>query len=163
MFQFFKKKEDAKMIVASPVKGKAISITEVNDPTFSEKMLGEGAAVIPDNGNIVAPFDGEVSMLFDTLHAVSLISDQGIELLIHIGIDTVTLKGKGFTGHVKNGDKVKRGDLLISAELDTIREEGLDTVTVLVVCNTDDYADIKFAKSGNIESGEDLLTITKRT
>lgn len=162
MFQLFKKKSDAKMIIAAPVKGKAIAITQVNDPAFSEKMLGDGAAIIPEDGKIVAPFDGEVSLLFDTLHAVSLTSEQGIELLIHVGLDTVTLKGNGFIGHVKNGDKVKKGDLLISADLEAIKSKGLDTVTVLVVCNTDDYEEIALVRSDSIEPGEDFLAITKK-
>lgn len=94
--------------IGSPCKGKAVALTEVPDPTFSEKILGDGFAVIPSEGKIYAPADGEVTVVFDTLHAITMTTDQGAELLIHIGLDTVTLKGAPFTAHVAAGDHVKR-------------------------------------------------------
>ena len=107
MFHFFKKK-DNKFILGAPAKGKAVALKEVSDPTFAEEMLGKGMAVIPSEGRICAPADGEVGMVFDTLHAVSLTTDFGAEVLIHVGLDTVKMKGEGFTGHVKAGDHVKK-------------------------------------------------------
>ena len=106
MFGGLFKKKDNKMILGAPVKGKAVPLSEVNDPTFAEEMLGKGMAVIPAEGKIYAPADGEIGMVFDTLHAVSLVSEEGTEILIHVGLDTVKMNGEGFTGHVKAGDKV---------------------------------------------------------
>lgn len=160
MFNFFKKKEDAKIIIASPVKGKTISLSEVNDPTFSECMLGKGAAVIPSEGNIYAPADGEISLLFDTLHAVSLTTTEGVEILVHVGLDTVALKGQGFTSHVATGDKVKKGDLLLTADLEAIKAAGYVTVTPVVICNTDDYADVEAINLSEVNPGDDVIRIT---
>ena len=105
MFKFFKGKEKGNVLYA-PCKGKVVPLTEVPDPTFSEKLLGDGFAVIPTEGKVYAPADAEVTMVFDTLHAITLTSSQGAEILIHIGLDTVTLKGAPFTAHVAAGDKV---------------------------------------------------------
>lgn len=107
MLDFLKGKRKGNCI-GSPCKGKAVALTEVPDPTFSEKILGDGFAVIPSEGKIYAPADGEVTVVFDTLHAITMTTDQGAELLIHIGLDTVTLKGAPFTAHVAAGDHVKR-------------------------------------------------------
>ena len=120
MFNFFKGKEKGNVLYA-PCKGKVVLLTEVPDPTFSEKLLGEGFAVIPTEGKVYAPADAEVTMVFDTLHAITLTSSQGAEILIHIGLDTVTLKGAPFTAHVAAGDKVKKGDLLMDVDLDKIK------------------------------------------
>ena len=111
MLDFLKGKRKGNCI-GSPCKGRAVALTEVPDPTFSEKILGDGFAVIPSEGKIYAPADGEVTVVFDTLHAITMTTDQGAELLIHIGLDTVTLKGAPFTAHVAAGDHVKKGDLL---------------------------------------------------
>ena len=115
MFSFFKKKEDG-ILIGAPIKGKVVNITEVSDPTFSDCMLGKGIAIIPSDGNVYAPADGEISMLFDTLHAVSMVTTEGVELLIHVGLETVALKGEGFEAHIQNGDVVKKGDLLLTAD-----------------------------------------------
>lgn len=161
MFQFFKKKENA-VILASPVKGKAVALSEVSDPTFGEGMLGNGAAVIPSEGKIFAPADGEISLLFDTLHAVSMTTTEGIEILVHVGLDTVMLKGEGFTAHVATGDQVKKGDLLLSVDLDALKNAGYNTITPVVVCNTDDYADVSGITQGDVEAGADLIKVTTK-
>lgn len=158
MFSFFKKKED-RIILAAPMKGKAVDLSEVNDPTFSECMLGKGMAVIPTDGKVYAPADGEISLVFDTLHAVSMTTDDGVEILIHVGLDTVMLKGEGYTSHVTTGDKVKRGDLLLTADLDAIKAGGYDVITPLIVCNTDDYAEVEGVGSSEVEIGDDLVAI----
>ena len=142
-----------------PVKGTAVSLEQVNDPTFSEGMLGKGVAVIPAEGNIYAPVDGEISLLFDTLHAVSMTTKDGVEILIHVGLDTVKLKGDGFTAHVATGDSVKKGDLLLSVDLEALKAAGYDTVTPMVICNTDDYSDVETIKLTEVEPGNDLLKI----
>ena len=159
MFNLFKKKEK-KHVVGSPAKGKAVSLKEVNDPTFAEEMLGKGAAVIPEEGKIYAPADGEIGMVFDTLHAVSMTTDFGAEILIHIGLDTVKMKGDGFTGHVKAGDHVKKGDLLLEVDLEKVKTAGYDTITPVLVCNTPDYASVEGIQADAVNAGDDLIIIS---
>ena len=117
--------------------------------------------MIPSEGKVYAPADGEVTMVFDTLHAVTLTSSQGAELLIHIGLDTVTLKGEPFTAHVAAGDQVKKGDLLMEVDFDKIKEAGLNTITPVLICNTDDYSKITLQKEGNVELDEAVLKLSK--
>ena len=159
MFNLFKKKEK-KHVIGSPAKGKAVSLKEVNDPTFAEEMLGKGAAVIPEDGKIYAPADGEIGMVFDTLHAVSMTTDFGAEILIHIGLDTVKMKGDGFTGHVKAGDHVKKGDLLLEVDLEKVKTAGYDTITPVLVCNTPDYASVEGIQADAVNAGDDLIIIS---
>lgn len=160
MFGIFKKKDNG-IEIGSPVKGEAVPISEVSDPTFGEEILGKGVAIRPTDGNIYAPVDGEISMLFDTLHAVSMTSKEGTEILVHIGLDTVALKGEHFTAHVKSGDTVKKGDLLITVDIDKVKEAGYDVITPIVICNTDDYAEVK-AVTGSAEHGDTVLVLTKK-
>lgn len=127
----------------APVAGKAVPITQVPDPTFAEELLGKGIAVIPSEGKVYAPCDATVDMMFETGHAVSLVADFGAEVLIHVGLETVSLKGKHFTIHAASGDKVKKGDLLISFDLDAIKAEGFNTITPMLVCNSGDYSTFK--------------------
>lgn len=159
MFNLFKKKE-LKHVIGSPAKGKAILLKEVNDPTFAEEMLGKGAAVIPEEGKIYAPADGEIGMVFDTLHAVSMTADFGAEILIHVGLDTVKMNGDGFTGHVKAGDHVKKGDLLLEVDLEKVKAAGYDTVTPVLVCNTPDYESVEGVQTGDVNAGDDLVIIS---
>ena len=147
-------------VLYAPCKGKVVPLTEVPDPTFSEKLLGDGFAVIPTEGKVYAPADAEVTMVFDTLHAITLTSSQGAEILIHIGLDTVTLKGAPFTAHVAAGDKVKKGDLLMDVDLDKIKEAGLNTITPVLICNTDDYEKISLQKEGDVLLDEAVLKIS---
>lgn len=160
MFGLFKKKEE-KLILSSHMKGEAVPLSEVKDPTFSEEMLGKGMAVIPTEGKVYAPADGVIEMVFDTLHAVSMTSEAGVEIMIHVGLDTVMLKGEGFTSHVSAGDKVQKGDLLLTADLDAIRAAGYDVITPMVICNTDAYAAVEGIAAGAVEAGEDLIAIQK--
>lgn len=125
--------------VYAPMAGEAVAITEVPDPTFAEGMMGNGIAIKPTDGKVCAPFNGTVDMMFDTGHAVSLVSESGIELLIHVGLETVGLNGAPFQIKVKNGQKVKKGDVLMIADLKAIQDAGLPTITPVLVCNTDDY------------------------
>lgn len=129
--------------VYAPLEGQAVALTEVPDPTFAEAMLGNGIAIVPVSGKVVSPVDGTVDMMFDTGHAVSLVSDSGIEILIHIGLETVSLEGKPFKIAVKNGDKVKKGQLLVEADLEAIKAAGLPIITPVVICNTDNYPEFK--------------------
>ena len=119
-----------------------------------------------EKGNVLAvqvhkmSTDAEVTMVFDTLHAITLTSSQGAEILIHIGLDTVTLKGAPFTAHVAAGDKVKKGDLLMDVDLDKIKEAGLNTITPVLICNTDDYEKISLQKEGDVLLDEAVLKIS---
>lgn len=160
MFQLFKKK-DNKCVLGSPVKGQAVALKEVNDPTFAEEMLGKGIAVIPSEGKIYSPVNGEVGMVFDTLHAVSITADFGAEVLIHVGLDTVKLKGDGFTGHVKAGETVKKGDLLLEVDLEKVKAAGYDVITPVLVCNTDEFASVEGIPAGNVNPGDDVVIIEK--
>lgn len=145
-------------VLCAPVKGKIIPIEEVSDPTFAEKILGDGAGIIPATGLIVSPADAVVDTVFDTNHAISLVTAGGAELLIHIGIDTVKLGGKHFKSMVKNGDRVKTGQPLIEFNLEKIKEEGYDTTTMIVVTNHDQYSAIRRNGSSALEK-EKFLTL----
>ena len=159
MFGLFKKKK-TEYLLGAPAKGKAVPLSEVNEPTFSEGMLGQGVAVIPSEGKIYAPIDGEVGMVFDTLHAVSLTADCGAEVLIHVGLDTVKMNGDGFVGHVQAGDKVKKGDLLLEVDLEKVKAAGYDTITPMLICNTDDYASVEGLSGKDVQPGDDVIKIT---
>ena len=150
-----------KIQILSPADGTVKDITEVPDQTFADKVLGDGAAVIPENGRIYAPADGTVVNIMDTKHGIMFQTDQGVELLIHIGLETVNLKGKYFTSHVSSGSSVKAGDLLVEFDLDAIKKEGYNPITPVVVTNGDDYIrSVNMAKSGEkVQHGECLLTI----
>ena len=160
MFSFLKKKEEG-MGVASPIKGKTVELSQVSDPTFGECMLGKGVAILPEEGKVYAPADGEISMMFETHHAVSMVTTDGIELLIHIGLETVALKGEGFEAHVESGDQVKKGDLLLSIDLEKIKSQGYDIISPVVVCNTDDYTDVSGVLLEKVEPGDQIIKIKK--
>ena len=148
-------------VLGAPIQGKAISVTEVSDPTFGEELLGKGLAIIPTVGKVVAPIDGTVSMVFDTKHAISMISESGIEILIHVGLDTVTLKGAPFTVHVEADQKVKAGDLMLEFDIEAIKAVGLDVTSPIVICNTDDYKDIKANVGHDVNTMDPVLTLVK--
>lgn len=147
--------------VYSPLKGTAIPLVEVPDETFATGVLGLGAAVIPDAGKVVAPADGEVSTLFETKHAIGLSLDNGMEILIHIGINTVELGGEGFTAHVADGDRVTRGQTLITFDKAFIEGKGYKMATPVIITNPDDYAEINFAAGGEINFLDQLIQTKK--
>ena len=126
--------------IFAPVAGQAVSITEVPDPTFAEGMLGNGVAILPTDGKICAPCDATVDMMFTTGHAVSLTTESGAEILIHVGLETVSLEGKPFDVKVASGDKVKKGQVLMIADLEAIKAAGLNTITPMLVCNSADFS-----------------------
>lgn len=162
MFDFLKKKKQLELIIGSPVKGKAVPLSSVNDPTFSEGMLGQGIAICPEDSKIYAPADGTIGMVFNTLHAVSLTTKEGVEILIHIGLDTVKMNGEGFKGYVKAGDTVKKGDLLLEVDLDKVKAAGYDTITLMLICNTDDYAAVNGLDGKDVQAGDDVIIITEK-
>lgn len=147
--------------IASPVKGTEVPLSEVKDEVFSKNIVGRGAAVVPAEGKIYSPVDGVAASVFDTKHAIGLVSDDGVEVLIHVGLDTVELEGKYFTAHVAQGDRVKKGQLLLEFDLDAIKAAGYDTVTPIIISNTDSYLDVLAADAGEINAGDMLLTVVK--
>lgn len=148
--------------VAAPVSGTVVPLSEVPDPTFAQGILGPGAAVQPSEGRIVAPANGTVDMMFDTGHAVSMTTAEGAELLIHVGIDTVNLKGEHYTAKCKSGGTVRKGDTLIEFDLDAIKAAGYEVVTPIIVCNPDVFASVKTEGAGGIQAGDTLLTLEKK-
>lgn len=145
--------------VYAPINGEAISSAQVNDPTFASEALGKGLAIIPSEGKVYAPFDGTVEMLFDTKHAVAVTSDDGVEVLIHVGVDTVNLKGEGYTAHTATGEKVKKGQLLLEFDMDRIKKAGYQTVTPVIVTNSDEYKNVQVVKTGSVRAGDEVLTV----
>lgn len=146
--------------VVSPLKGTAIPLEEVKDPTFASGALGKGMAVIPSEGMVKAPFDGTVTMVFDTLHALALTSDDGVEVLIHIGINTVELKGQHYKALVKEGQHVAAGTPLMEFDMEAIRAKGYDLTTPVLVTNSSDYANVTCEKTGETGYGELVIKIS---
>lgn len=153
------KKESVATDIYLPMNGNVISLAEINDGVFSEGMLGDGVAVEPSDGVVVAPFDGVVQMVYDTKHALGLMSDTGVELLIHVGIDTVQLNGKCYDVVVENGQKIKKGDVLAKVDLEGIKDAGYRTVTPVIITNSDEFSEIKTVATGNCNSGTKIITV----
>lgn len=149
-------------VVTAPVAGQAESLTAVNDPVFSTKAMGNGAAIIPSSNQIVAPVDGEITVAYETKHAYGLKSDDGAEVLIHIGIDTVNLKGDHFTSAVQQGQHVKQGDVLGTADIDAIKQAGYDPTVMVVITNTNNYANVERIDATAVQAGDSLIALTKR-
>ena len=145
----------------APMAGKAVPITEVPDPTFAEGMLGNGIAIEPAEGKVYAPCDATVDMMFTTGHAVSLVADCGAEVLIHVGLETVGLEGKPFTIHAANGDKVKKGQLLIEVDLEAVKAAGLPTITPMLICNTDDYPTFNTFVGKDVTNEDVVIALAK--
>lgn len=145
--------------IFSPVQGKSIPLKEVKDPTFAQEILGQGIAVVPEKGEIVAPFDGKINVIFETGHAIGLTSSEGVELLIHIGIDTVNLKGKYFHPEKSSGDTIKKGEVILTFDKENIISEGYDITTPIVVSNTEKFSNILPTMSGEVMELDDILKI----
>ncbi len=146
-------------VLAAPVKGRLTGIEGVSDEIFAQKILGDGVAIIPSEGMIYAPCDGSIDNMFETGHAFSIVSEDGAEVLIHVGFDTVKLKGKHFKVLKDTGDRVKKGDLLLEVNLQAVSALGFDTTVVMVILNTDDYSGFHKA-DGETEAGAEVLTLT---
>ena len=147
--------------IYAPIEGEAVAITEVPDPTFAEGMLGNGIAIMPTDGKVCAPVNGTVETMFDTGHAVTLVSESGMEILIHVGLETVGLEGKPFTVHVKDGDKVKKGQLLMEVDLEAVKAAGLPTITPMVVCNTDEYPTFNTLVGKDVTNDDVVIELAK--
>ena len=158
-YQDAKESNEKEIIISCPVKGKVVPLNEVPDETFSQEMLGKGVAIIPEQNQFYAPVSGEVSVVFPTGHAIGLTSEDGTELLIHIGLDTVQLNGECFHVKVQQGQKIKQGDLLVEVDLDVIKEKGYSVITPILVTNPDQYQEIEKLKMGSSEAKEELLKL----
>lgn len=148
------------LTVKSPLSGRVIKLSEVPDPVFSEKVLGDGCAILPENGEIRSPVDGEITSVAETLHAYGIKADNGTEILIHFGLETVALKGEGFTPYKKTGDKVKTGEIIAKADTDFLKEKNIDLTTPIIITDAPEGYELSFA-DGNIKSGDTLITLRK--
>lgn len=145
--------------VYSPLTGNAIALYNVNDPTFASGALGKGFAIVPSEGKVYAPFDGTLDLLYDTKHALGMTSNDGIELLVHVGLNTVELDGRYYTAHAKSGDAIKKGQLLLEFDLLKIQEAGYDITTPVIVTNADNYNETAVLKTGRIKAAEKAIVV----
>ena len=145
----------------APLNGQAVPVTEVPDPTFAEGLLGNGIAIIPSDGKVCSPVDGTIETMFDTGHAVCLKSSTGVEILIHVGLETVGLNGAPFKVHCKDGDTVKKGQLLFEADLAAIQAAGLPIITPVLVCNTDDYPTFEVVTGKTVTNDDIVISVAK--
>lgn len=160
MFSFLKKKNNNEVICA-PVKGKAVASKEVSDPTFGEEILGAGMAIMPAEGKVYSPVDGKISMCIDSNHAVGILSDAGTEILIHIGLDTVSLKGQHFTCHISEGAVVKKGDLMIEFDMEAVKAAGFDVITPVIVTNSFEFKEVIRFVDKDVEVGDVVMELVK--
>lgn len=151
--------DKTEIIVYSPCKGNIIELSQVRDDVFSQKILGDGCAVEPDENNLYAPCDGRVDTVFDTKHAINIASKSGAEILLHVGIDTVKLGGKYFEVFVADGQEVKKGDLLLTFDREKIKEAGYLTTIPVIICNSDEYEAIKATATGKVDAGNSIITL----
>lgn len=148
--------------ILSPMTGTVLALDQIPDPTFASGLLGQGAAIIPSDNKVIAPFAGEVASLFQTRHAIGLLSHSGVELLIHVGIDTVRLGGKPFTAHVKVGDTFSAGDLLLEFDRQAILDAGYDLATPIIITNSDEYPEVMTVAGTAVTAGTPLLSVTRQ-
>ncbi len=147
-------------VIVSPVDGEPESLTKVNDQVFSAKLMGDGAAVIPSDGTIYAPVTGTVTIAYETKHAYGIKSDDGAEVLIHVGLDTVNLKGEHFESFVKQGQRVEKGDKLGTVDLDAVKKAGYDTTVMVIITNTANYANVSRISDAGDKHGDNLIAVT---
>jgi len=152
-------RDRADAVLAAHMNGTVLPMEEVQDEAFSNRVLGDGVAIEPSEGKLYAPADAEVDNLFDTHHAIGLVTEDGVEILLHIGINTVELGGKHFEAHVEVGQKVKKGDLLISFDMDAVKAAGYLCTTPMIICNTEDYQSVTPTAEGSIQAGASLLEV----
>jgi len=148
-------------VIYSPTAGTIVSLKDVEDPVFAGEMMGKGVAILPEVGQVVSPVAGEIEIVFPTKHAIGLKSDVGASLIVHIGLDTVELKGEHFTAHVKVGDRVEVGDLLVTFDKEAILAAGYQLVTPIVVTNSAEYETVTATTNDVIAEKEELIYLTK--
>ena len=163
-FDFLKKKpepETPAMVLYADAKGAIVPMEQIPDEVFAQGILGQCCGIDPTEGKVFAPADGEITQAPDSGHALGIMADNGAEVLIHVGVDTVEMKGDGFSPKVKVGDKIKKGDLLLEMDLGKIAAAGHPAVVITVITNTDDFAGVEVVASGAVEPGADLIKISK--
>ena len=149
------------LTLAADAKGTVVAMENIPDEVFAQGILGTCCGIEPTEGKVFAPVDGEITQAPDSGHALGIMGVGGVEVLIHVGVDTVEMKGDGFSPKVKEGDKVKKGDLLLEMDLDKIAAAGHPAVVITVVTNTDDFKDVEVVASGDVEPGADLIKVSK--
>jgi len=152
---------DMENIIYSPLTGRVVPLSEVNDPVFSQEMMGKGAAIIPTAKRVVAPCNGEVVNVFRTLHAVTIRADNGADIIIHVGLETVALDGQYYESHVEDGQRVKKGDLLLTVDINKIKEDGYDVITPVIVTNSAEYQSVEKTEKNEVNDGDLLLNLVK--
>lgn len=167
LFDFLKGKEQAApaavtfpAVLGAPSKGAYVPMNQIPDEMFSQGIMGVCCGVAPEEGKVYAPIDAKITQLTDTLHAIGL-EAGGMEILIHVGVDTVEMNGKGFTNAVKQGQNVKKGDLLLTMDLEKIRAAGHATTVIMAVTNTDDFSSVDEIASGAVQPGDGVLRVSK--
>lgn len=164
LFDMFKKKDAAPSfpaILAADAVGTLVKMEDIPDEVFAQGILGQCCGIDPSEGKVYAPCDGEITQAPDTLHALGITAPNGVEVLIHVGVDTVEMKGDGFGSKVKLGDRITKGQLLLTMDLDKIRAAGHPTVVITVVTNTDDFAGVEVVASGAVQPGVDMIRVSK--
>lgn len=151
--------EDKSEALVSPLKGAVIALSEVKDEAFSTGALGQGLAIVPSEGKLYAPCDGEITTFFPTGHAIGITTEKGAEILMHVGMDTVKLDGDGFSLKKQQGDKVKKGELLLEFDIEKIKGAGLETTTPVIITNSDDYADVAVTEPKTVNPGEEIMNL----
>ena len=165
MFDSLKKmfEKNAKTISLKAVEdGRTIPMDEVNDQTFAQELLGPGIAIVPSNGTVVSPIDGTIATVMDTKHAVCIQGEDGLELIVHAGLDTVELNGKYYQTYKEIGDQVKAGDVLLEFDLEEITKAGYDVTTPIVITNLGDYKITKCLRGQQVKAGEEVIQLTKQ-
>ncbi|MEH6987290.1 PTS sugar transporter subunit IIA [Cytobacillus firmus] len=162
--KLFGKKETVKTIeVKAALTGTAVNLEEVPDPVFAEKMMGDGIAIEPSEGVVVSPVNGEIVQVFPTKHAIGIRAENGAEILIHIGLETVSMKGEGFETHISEGSKVSEGDKLVTFDLELVKEKAKSTVTPMIITNGDQVASIEKSAAGAVTRGTSaVMTVTAK-
>lgn len=154
----FKRTQENDLAVVAPASGEVIALSQVNDPVFSQGMMGLGCGLHTEDKILYAPISGEVVTLFPTLHAIGIRAENGLEILIHIGINTTELNGKGFTPFVKQGSMIRKGKKMIEVDFELIKENGYDPTTMMIITNSSDYPSIE-VKTGSVEANETLMEV----
>ncbi|WP_322923661.1 PTS glucose transporter subunit IIA [Paenibacillus campi] len=162
MLSFFKKDKTSPIEAVAPLTGKAVDLSDVPDPAFAEKLMGQGIAIEPQEGKVHAPFDGKIAQLFKTKHALLIEHSSGIQVLIHVGVDTVSLKGTGFTAHIATGDKVKQGQLLLEFDIEQIQAAGYPIITPFIVPDGQDGVKSVTEHPGDVTAGQQLVLTIQR-
>lgn len=162
--KLFKKKKDENNSISiyAPIDGEVVPLEDVPDPVFSQKMMGDGVAIKPNNGTVVSPVQGKIMQVFPTKHAIGIQAENGIEILLHIGLETVNLNGEGFTTHVQEGDNVKVGDALVTFEKEIIEEKAKSTITPVIITNTTEMKEIQIKDPQSVQAGQDEIIFVSK-